>query len=112
MAAPAAEGQLIHHSDRGVQDASRAFRTLLRTQGIEGRMSRKGDCWDNGVVESVFGSLKSERIHWRSDQTREEAQADIVDSITMFYNSRRLHSDLGYQSPDEFEKNGQLANAA
>jgi transposase InsO family protein len=106
------KGQLIHHSDRGVQYASRAFRKLLGAHGIEGSMSRKGDCWDNAVVESFFGSLKSERIHWRSYQTREEARADIVDYITMFYNSRRLHSYLGYRSPDEFEKNGQLANAA
>ena len=106
------KGQLIHHSDRGVQYASRAFRKLLRRHGIAGSMSRKGDCWDNAVVESFFGSLKSERVHWRSYQTREEARADIVDYITMFYNSRRLHSYLGYQSPDEFERNGQLANAA
>ena len=69
-------------------------------------MSRRGECWDNAVVESFFGSLKSERVHWRSYQTREEARADIVDYITMFYNSRRLHSYLGYQSPDEFERNG------
>jgi transposase InsO family protein len=106
------KGQLIHHSDRGVQYASRAFRKLLKTHGIAGSMSRKGDCWDNAVVESFFGSLKSERIHWRNYQTREEARVDIVDYIAMFYNSRRLHSYLGYQSPDEFERNGQLANAA
>ena len=106
------KGQLIHHSDRGVQYASHAFRRLLKAHGIEGSMSRKGDCWDNAVVESFFGSLKSERVHWRSYQSREEARADIVEYITMFYNSHRLHSYLGYQSPDEFERNGQLANAA
>jgi transposase InsO family protein len=106
------KGQLIHHSDRGVQYASRAFRKLLSDHGIEGSMSRKGDCWDNAVVESFFGSLKSERVHWCSYQTREEARADIVEYITMFYNSQRLHSYLGYQSPDEFERNGQLADAA
>jgi putative transposase len=106
------KGQLIHHSDRGVQYASRAFRKLLKAHGIEGSMSRKGDCWDNAVVESFFGSLKSERVHWSSYQSREEARADIVEYITMFYNSRRLHSYLGYQSPEQFERNGQLANAA
>jgi transposase InsO family protein len=106
------KGQLIFHSDRGVQYASDAFRKLLKTHGIAGSMSRKGDCWDNAVVESFFGTLKSERVHWSSYQTREEARADIVEYITMFYNSRRLHSYLGYQSPDEFERNGQLANAA
>jgi len=103
-------GQLIHHSDRGVQYASRAFRRLLKAYGIEGSMSRKGDCWDNAVVESFF--LKSERVHWRSYQTREEARRDIVDYIVMFYNSHRLHSYLDYQSPDVFEKNGHLANVA
>ena len=106
------KGQLIHHSDRGAQYASHAFRRLLAAHGIDGSMSRKGDCWDNAVVESFFGSLKSERIQWRSYQTREEARADIVAYITMFYNSHRLHSYLGYQSPDAFERNGQLANAA
>ena len=107
-----AKGQLIFHSDRGVQYASDAFRRLLKAHGVAGSMSRKGDCWDNAVVESFFGTLKSERIHWRSYQTREQARADIVEYITMFYNSRRLHSYLGYQSPDQFERNGQLANAA
>jgi transposase InsO family protein len=107
-----AKGQLIFHSDRGVQYASDAFRRLLKAHGIEGSMSRKGDCWDNAPVESFFGTLKLERIHWRSYQSREEARADIVEYITMFHNSRRLHSYLGYQSPDQFERNGQLANAA
>jgi putative transposase len=75
-------------------------------------MSRKGDRSDNAVVESCFGSLKSVRVHWRRYQTREEARADIVDYITMFYNSQRLHSYLGYQSPDAFERNSRLADAA
>ena len=107
-----ARGQLLHHSDQGVQYASHAFRRLLKAHGIQGSMSRKGNCWDNAVVESFFGSLKSERIHWRSYQTREEARSDIVEYITMFFNSHRLHSYLGYQSPDTFERNNRLANAA
>jgi transposase InsO family protein len=86
------KGPLSPHADRGVPSASRACRKLLRTQGIEGRRRRKGDGGDNAVVERFFGSLQSERVHWRSDQTREEARADIVDSITMFYNRRRLHA--------------------
>ena len=106
------KGQLIFHCDRGVQYASDAFGKLLQAHGIAGSMSRKGNCWDNAVVESFFGSLKSERVHWRSYQTREEARADVVEYIAMFYNSQRLHSYLGYQSPDTFERNGQLANAA
>lgn len=103
-------GHLTHHSDRGVQYASRPFRRVLETHGIQGSMSRKGNCWDNAVVERFFGSLKSERLRWRHYQNREEARADIVDYITMFYNPRRLHSYLGYRSPDEFEQNGHLAD--
>jgi putative transposase len=107
-----ASGQLVHHSDRGIQYASRAFRGLLTAYGIAGSMSRKGDCWDNAVVESFFGSLKSERVLWRTYQTRGEARQDIIDYIVMFYNSHRLHSFLGYRSPDDFEKGGHLANVA
>lgn len=106
------KGQLMHHSDRGVQYASKAFRKLLKQHGITGSMSRKGDCWDNAAVESFFGSLKCERVLWRSYQTRDEARADIVEYITMFYNSQRLHSYLKYQSPDQFERNGREAEAA
>ncbi len=94
---------LIHHSDRGSQYASKAFRQLLKAYSFKGSMSRKGDCWDNAVAESFFGSLKQERVQWRSYQTRYEAQQDVLDYITMFYNSRRLHSYLGYTSPNEFE---------
>jgi len=92
---------LIHHSDRGVQYASRAFRKLLKVQGIMGSMSRKGDCWDNAVVESFFGSLKSERLFWQHYPSRQAAQNDIVDYIAMFYNPLRLHSYLDYKSPDQ-----------
>lgn len=72
-------------------------------------MSRKGDCWDNSVVESFFGSLKQERAHHKTYMTREEARRDVLNYITMFYNSNRLHSYLGYMSPNEFEINLQKA---
>ena len=98
------EAGLIHHSDRGSQYASKAFRRLLETHGIEGSMSRKGDCWDNSVVESFFGSLKQELVQWKQYQTRYEAQQDILEYITMFYNSDRLHSYLDYMSPNAFEQ--------
>ena len=94
---------LIHHSDRGTQYASHKFRKLLKSNGFRGSMSRKGDCWDNAVVESFFGRLKSERVQWKSYQTRQEAQQDILNYITMFYNNIRLHSYLGYKSPNQFE---------
>jgi len=95
---------LTHHSDRGSQYASKAFRRLLKAHGISGSMSRKGDCWDNAVVESFFGSLKQERVHWRSYQTRYEAQQNILEYISMFYNSKRLHSYLDNRSPNDFEQ--------
>jgi transposase InsO family protein len=94
---------LIHHSDRGSQYASKDFRRLLKAQGYKGSMSRKGNCWDNAVAESFFGSLKQERVQWRHYQTRYEAQQDILDYISMFYNGHRLHSTLGYMSPNEYE---------
>lgn len=95
---------LIHHSDRGSQYASKAFGHLLKANEFKGSMSRKGDCWDNAVVESFFGSLKQERVHWRNYQTRYEAQQDILNYISMFYNPYRLHSTLGYVSPGDYEK--------
>lgn len=95
---------LIHHSDRGSQYASQAFASLLQRNGFVGSMSRKGDCWDNAVVESFFGSLKQERVQWRNYQTRYEAQQNILNYITMFYNAWRLHSHLGYKSPSDYEK--------
>ena len=94
---------LIHHSDRGSQYASKSFRQLLKVHGYEGSMSRRGDCWDNAVVESFFGSLKQERVHWRNYQTRYEAQQDILNYISMFYNSKRLHSYLDYMNPNDYE---------
>ncbi len=66
-------------------------------------MSRKGDCWDNAVVESFLGTLKQERVHGQSYQTRYEAQQDILQYISMFYNSERLHSYLDYLSPNDYE---------
>lgn len=97
------EAGLIHHSDRGSQYASKAFRKLLKENGFKGSMSRKGDCWDNAVAESFFGRLKQELVHWKNYQTRLEAQQDILEYIAMFYNSTRLHSYLGYKSPSQFE---------
>ena len=64
---------LIHHSDRGSQYTSMAFRRLLKAHGIRGNMSRKGDCWDNAVAESFFGTLKQERVQWKNYHTRYEA---------------------------------------
>ena len=95
---------LIHHSDRGSQYASKAFRKLLRLNGFKGSMSKKGDCWDNAVVESFFGTLKQERVQWKSYQTRHKAQQDILEYISVFYNNQRMRSYLDYRSPVQFEK--------
>ena len=95
---------LIHHSDRGSQYASKAFRELLNAHCFKGSMSRRRDCWDNAVVESFFGSLKQERVHWQNYQTRYEAQQDILQYISCWYNPYRLHSTLGYASPNCYEK--------
>jgi transposase InsO family protein len=94
---------LIHHTDRGSQYASDVYQAELKRHHMVCSMSRKGDCWDNAVVERFFRSLKTERANHRLYRTREEAKQDVIDYIEMFYNSRRLHSYLGYLSPNEFE---------
>jgi len=103
---------LIHHSDRGVQYASSDFQELLSEFEMTCSMSRKGDCWDNAVAESFFGTLKTERVFLADYRTRDEARRDIVEYIEMFYNSRRRHSYLGNVSPRRFEEMRQMQNAA
>lgn len=95
---------LIHHSDRGIQYAAEAYRSALARSGITPSMSRKGDCWDNAPMESFFHTLKTERVHHRIYATRAEARRDLFGYIEGFYNSRRLHSALGYLSPAEMER--------
>ncbi len=104
------EAGLIVHSDRGSQYASHVYREIIDQQGFIGSMSRKGNCWDNAVAESFFGTLKQERVQWRHYQTRLEAAADIRDYIVMHYNEKRLHSYLGYVSPNEYERKNELLN--
>lgn len=74
---------LIHHSDRGSKYANMAFRKLLNQHSFKDSMSRKGDCWDNTVVESFFSILKQERVHWQHYQKRREAQQDILQYISI-----------------------------
>ena len=94
---------LLHHSDRGVQYASDAYQSLLRDHGIQGSMSGKGDCWDNAVMESFWATLKTELVHHEHYATREQARRSIFEYIEVFYNRKRLHSSLGYVSPETFE---------
>ncbi len=97
-------GHLMHHSDRGSQYASYDFQGLLANHDIECSMSRKGECYDNAVVESFFGTLKSELVHRDSYRTRAEAKKAIHDYIEIYYNRKRRHSTLGYSSPVQFER--------
>jgi transposase InsO family protein len=98
---------LVHHSDRGSQYASHDYRDALDQAGIMCSMSRRGDCWDNAVAESFFGTLKVELLYELPLQTRSATRSAVDDYIETFYNVRRRHSSLGYQSPAEFElKNG------
>jgi len=103
---------LIHHSDRWSQYADSEYQKLLEQYGMTCSMSRKGDCWDNAVVESFFHSLKTEWIGDIIYQTRDEARGDVIEYIEMFYNSHRLHSFLGYKNPNGFERNLALAKVA
>lgn len=97
------KGELLHHSDRGVQYASKAYQELLTQAGIEPSMSRTGNCWDNAVTESFFSTTKREWIHHVSYATREEVRRSLFEYIEVFYNRQRLHSTLGYRSPAEYE---------
>lgn len=94
----------LHHSDRGKQYAAKRYRQLLADNGITCSMSRRGNCWDNAVVESFFATLKKERIHGERFATRQQAQAALFEYIEVFYNRVRRHSTLGQQSPAEFEQ--------
>ncbi|MGH9870128.1 MAG: IS3 family transposase [Candidatus Polarisedimenticolia bacterium] len=98
------QGGLLHHSDRGSQYACAEYQHLLKRHGIVSSMSRKGDCWDNAVVESFFRTLKVELIYRQEFSTRQQARASIFDFIEVFYNRQRRHSYLGYRTPEEFEK--------
>jgi transposase InsO family protein len=94
---------LIWHTDRGSQYASSSHRDILKRHGIKQSMSRKGNCWDNSVAESFFGTLKTELTHHITFKTREEAKKTIFKYIEVFYNRKRIHSANDYLSPAEYE---------
>jgi len=95
---------LLHHSDQGLQYASKSYQRMLESQGITPSMSRKANCYDNAHMESFWATLKAEALSHRTFATRNEAQVAIFDYIETFYNRVRLHSALGYQSPVDFEQ--------
>ncbi|HCD6221607.1 TPA: IS3 family transposase [Enterobacter hormaechei] len=96
--------QVLVHSDQGSQYTSHEWQSFLKAHGLEGSMSRRGNCHDNAVAESFFQLLKRERIKKKIYGTREEARSDIFDYIEMFYNSKRRHGSSNQMSPTEYEK--------
>ena len=93
----------IHHSDRGTQYTSEEYLATILQNGGTLSLSRKGNCWDNAVVESFFATLKRELMQGKTFATRDEARSAIFRYIETWYNRRRLHSTLGYRSPADFE---------
>ena len=97
------EPGVLHHSDRGSQYASQEYRRHLSIMEMEQSMSRRGNCWDNAPTERFFRSLKHEQLNYESFRTKATAKLSIIDYLA-FYNGRRTHSKLGYQSPLQFER--------
>lgn len=95
---------LTHHSDRGSQYASRAFRAELNANRITQSMSGKGNCYDNAVIESFFATLKTEAVEGAHYETRQQAKTSIFSYLEGFYNPKRRHSSLGFLAPDDFER--------
>jgi len=100
---PPGGGDLLHHSDRGVQYACDLYRGLLAGHDVTVSMSRPGNCYDNACVESFFGTFKTELVHREHYRTRAEARSSVFEWIECWYNRRRRHSSLGYVSPEAFE---------
>ena len=101
---------LIHHSDQGILYSSGSYLALLKKYAMLRSMSGKGNCYDNAVAESFFSSLKNEIIHHRDYKTRDEARAEIFEYIEMFYNRKRLHQSLNYQTPMQYKSDGVSLN--
>ena len=96
--------QVLVHSDQGSQYTSHEWQSFLKSHGLEGSMSRRGNCHDNAVAESFFQLLKRERMKKKIYGIREEARSDIFDYIEMFYNSKRWHGSIDQMPPTEYEK--------
>ena len=96
--------ELIYHSDRGSQYASYEFRDKLLQYNITPSMSRRGNCYDNAIMESFFHTLKTELVYRIKFETQEQAKREIFEYIEVWYNRQRLHSSLGYLSPEEYEQ--------
>jgi putative transposase len=99
---------VLHRSDRGVQYARDDYQELLRSNGLEVSMSRKGNCWDNAVMESFFGTLEQEPVHRETYATGDRARRSLFEYIEVFSNRQRLHSTLGDLSPVQYEERRKL----
>ena len=97
------EENAVIHSDRGVQYRGNEYQEMVRAYGLRSSMSRKGNCWDNAVMESFFSRLKVELIYAENYKSVDEARAGIFEYIELFYNQTRRHSAIGYMSPIDFE---------
>ena len=100
---PGKSAGLVFHSDRGCQYASEDFRKVLEHCAITPSMSRKGDCWDHACAETLFGSLKVERLHGSRFETIRQAKDEVI-AWLLWYNRTRMHSTLKYVSPMQFEQ--------
>lgn len=98
------DGNVLLHSDRGVQYRGHEYQQALRANVIKCSMSRKGNCWDNAVMESFFSRLKGELIYAESYKTVDETQAGLFEYIEIFYNRQRRHSAIGNISPHQYEQ--------
>ena len=94
---------LIHHSDQGVLYSSGSYLALLEKYGMLRSMSGKGNCYDNAVAESFFSSLKNELVHHCNFTTRDQARSEIFEYLELFYNRKRLHQSLNYQTPMKYK---------
>ena len=100
---------LLHHSDQGSPYAATSYQQQLTTYGITGRMSRRGNCWDQACIKSFFGALKRDLVYHRHYATGEDTKRDIFEYLEVFSNRKRRHSTLGYDSPAEYEAKAAVA---
>jgi transposase InsO family protein len=100
--------ELIFHSDRGVQYASKRFTKTVKSYGVTRSMSRRGNCWDNAVAESFFKSFKTELIYGNKLITTEKMDLEIFEYIEIWYNKKRRHSTLNYNTIEEFNHQNRI----
>ena len=101
---PPDDFSLVFHDDQGSQHASRAFQRCLESHGIAQSMLRPGNPWDDALAESFFKTLKRELVNGKGYKTREEAKQDVLKYIELYYNTRRMHSSIGYNAPCDLER--------